>query len=280
MKNILKELLILTIIIIYLIYSLTFNYYFQNQVIYSFNIWLLRIVPALFPTFIICDLLINSNIPYYINKYFHINIVYLISIISGSPTNSYVLSKYNTDITKHLSITKYSSLIFTFSYLSLIFNKQLAIILIIGNILANIILYFIIRPSKLPTPYHQNFNFISIILSSISKNMSTLINILGTIILFNTLPLNMITNPYLKSLSLSFLEITSSFNNLSLVNIAYHYKLLFGIITVSTCGLCIETQIRSITLNSKVNYSQYFIYRLVHLILHLVIIYIIILFVL
>ena len=77
MKNILKETLLLTIILTYLLYSLTNNEYITIKTIYSLNIWTHKILPTLFPTFIITDLLYNSNIPYYLDKYFHLNYIYL-----------------------------------------------------------------------------------------------------------------------------------------------------------------------------------------------------------
>ena len=115
MKNILKEIVLFTIILLLFIYSLTNNTLITEKIIYSTNIWLTKIVPTLFPTFIIVDLISNSKIPYYISKYLHINYIYILSIISGSPSNAYLLSNYNNqDLTKLLATTKYTSFIFMF----------------------------------------------------------------------------------------------------------------------------------------------------------------------
>lgn len=269
MKNILKEVLLFTIIALYLIYCLTYNTYIKEQVIYSINIWITKIIPSLFPTFIIIDLIYNSNIPYYINKYFHINFLYIISIISGSPSNAYILNKSNTNITKHLSVTKYTSLIFTYTYLKLIFNQKLALILIATNIISNIILILIIKPSNNIVIPEDKVSIFTCIIKSITKNLNTLITILGTIIFFNTLPINLIKNVYLKTFILSILEITTSLNNLSIINLPLNIKLLFTIISVSTCGLCIEAQIKSIINDTNINYTKYLFYRLLHLIFFL-----------
>ncbi len=269
MKNILKEVLLFTIIALYLIYCLTYNTYIKEQVIYSINIWITKIIPSLFPTFIIIDLIYNSNIPYYINKYFHINFLYIISIISGSPSNAYILNKSNTNITKHLSVTKYTSLIFTYTYLKLIFNQKLALILIATNIISNIILILIIKPSNNIVIPEDKVSIFTCIIKSITKNLNTLITILGTIIFFNTLPINLIHNVYLKTFILSILEITTSLNNLSIITLPLNIKLLFTIISVSTCGLCIEAQIKSIINDTNINYTKYLFYRLLHLIFFL-----------
>lgn len=269
MRNKLKELLMFTLIIIYFIYSIKYNSYISKQVLYSVNIWLTKIIPSLFPTFIIVDLIYNSKIPYYLEKYLHINFIYIITIISGSPSNAYILNKYNQDITKYLSTTKYTSPIFTYTYLKLIFNHNTALLLIFLNILSNIILTIIIKPKKIEFLVANNKPILNTIIDSISKNINTLITILGTIIFFNTLPINKINNPYLKSFILSILEITTSLNNLSTIKIPTNIKLLFTIISLSTCGLCIETQIKSIINDTYLNYNKYLYYRLIHLIIYL-----------
>lgn len=270
MKNIIKEILLFTTIILYLVYCLNYNSYIKEQVIYSINIWITKIIPSLFPTFIIIDLIYNSNIPYYINKYLHINFIYIISIISGSPSNAYILKKSNSDITKQLSVTKYTSLIFTFSYLKAIFNRKTAIILIILNILSNFILILIIKPKNAIENNIKHNPIFTTIINSITKNINTLITILGTIIFFNTLPINLIENIYLKTALLSILEITTSLNNLSTIALPLNIKLLFTIISISTCGLCIESQIKSIINDTYLNYNKYLYYRLIHLIIYLI----------
>ena len=269
MKNIIKEIILFTIIILYLIYCLTFNSYIKEQVIYSINIWITKIIPSLFPTFIIIDLIYNSNIPYYISKYLHINCLYILSIISGSPSNAYILKKTNADITKQLSVTKYTSLIFTYNYLKSIFNGNTAILLILLNILSNIILILIIKPKNTIESTNKKANIFTTIINSITKNISSLITILGTIIFFNTLPINLITNTYIKTSILSILEITTSLNNLNTINIPLNIKLLFTVISLSTCGLCIESQIKSIINDTSINYNKYIKYRLIHLIIYL-----------
>ena len=266
MKNILKEFLFLSILIIYFFYSILNNDYVMNQTLYAIDIWTKKIIPSLFPTFIIVDLIYKSNIPYYISKYLHINYIYIISIISGSPTNAYILNKYDGDITKLLAVSKYTSPIFTYSFLKLIFNKKIAIIIMICNILANFILIILIKPPKIKFTKQKN-NLLNVFINSMTKNINTLITILGTIIFFNTLPINSINNIYIKTSILSVLEITTALNNLVLVNIPLNIKLLFVVIALSTCGFCIECQIKSIISDTHINYSKYLLYRLYHLII-------------
>jgi len=276
MKNKFKNIIMFTIIFIYFIYCITNNTYITKQTIYSFNLWLTKIIPSLFPTFIIVDLIYNSNLPYYINKYLNINYIYILSIISGSPSNAYILSKYKQDITKLLSVTKYTSPIFTYTYLKAIFNHKIALLLIFTNILSNIIITLIIRPKNIEINYYNKINITNTIITSIKNNISTLITILGTIIFFNTLPIQTINNPLIKTSLLSILEITSSFENLLITNLPLNIKILFTIISISTCGLCIETQIKSIVNDTYINNKQYYITRLFHLVIYLMLNYILI----
>lgn len=265
MKNILKEFLLFTITFLYFLYIFNNNTYITQNIIETFNLWLTKIVPSLFPTFIIIDLIKYSNIPYYLSKYFHIDYIYIFSIISGSPSNAYLL-KNEKNISKQLATTKYPSFLFTYNFLKKIFNKNIAIIIIISNILSHIILiYFIKPPKKNYSP--QNNNLFNILLKSIKTSLETLITILGTIIFFNTLPVSKIKNIYLKSFILSFLEITTSFNNLMQTSLPLNIKIFMSIITISTCGLCIECQIKSIINDTSLNFSTYLKYCLYNFII-------------
>ena len=268
MKNNIKEVLLFTILVISFIFVINYNNYINKQVIYSVTIWINKILPTLFPTFIIVDILINSKIPYYISKYTHINYIYVLSILSGSPTNAYLLNKYDTDITKILSVNIYTSPIFIYTFLKMIFNNYLALLLIILNIISNIILCIIINPVKLVYNNKQKPS-IEVLLNSIKSNMSILINIIKKIIFFNIIYNNIIENIYIKSLILSIMEITSSLNNLLIIDIPLNIKLLFSIISISTCGLCIQTQIKSTLTDTKLCYKKFLKYRLCHLIIYL-----------
>lgn len=274
MKNIIKETITFTIITLYLFYSIKYNSYIVLKVSNTIEIWINKIIPTLFPTLIIIDLIYNTKIPLYIEKYLHINSLYILSIISGSPTNAYILTNYNEDITKHLSVTKYTSPIFTYTFLKTIFNAKIALILMSLNILSNIILIILIKPKKLKYKY-QPKETSTLITNSIKKTTNTLITILGTLIFFNTLPTNLIKNKYLKTLILSITEITTSLHNLSTTTLKINYKILFTIISISTCGLCIETQIKSIISDTQINYNKYINYRLYHLLIYLILIIVI-----
>ena len=269
MKNTLKELLLFTLLLISYIYIITNIKFITKETINILKISIKNIIPILFPTLILSNILYSSKIPYYINKYLHINPIYILSIITGSPTNASILKNYK-NTTQILSLTNYPSLIFIYNYLIKIFNQKIAILLILLNILSNIIIFLIIKPNKLT---YENTNKISLT-KSITSSTNTIINIIGSCLFYAILPTNLIKNNYLKALLLSITEITSSLNNLTIINLPTNIKLLFTIITISTTGLCIQTQILSIIKN--INIKEYIKNRLLHLVIYLTLTFIII----
>lgn len=270
MKNTLNTFIFFTLLLLSYIYILTNINYITKQTINTLIILINNVIPILLPTLILSNLLINSNLPYLINKYFHINPIYILSIITGSPTNASILSNYN-NITKLLSLTNYPSLLFIYNYLTKIYNNKLSILLILLNILSNIIIYYIIKPNKLTFTYNKQ-PFVTSLTNSIKQTTNTLLIIITSTILYSILPTSLIQNKYLKTLLLSITEISSSLHNLTNTNIPLNIKLLFTCITISTTGLCIQTQILSITNN--INIKEYIKNRLLHLVIYLILTYI------
>ena len=270
MKNTLKAISFFTFLTLSYIYIITNINYITNQTITILKLTINNILPILLPTLILSNLLINSNLPYIINKYLHINPIYILSIITGSPTNAHILSNYN-NITKILSLTNYPSLIFIYTYLNKIYNTKLSIILITLNTLSNLIIYIIIKPNKINFNYAKQ-NPITSLTNSIKQTTNTLLIIITSTIFYSILPTSLIKNKYLKTILLSITEITSSLHNLSTINIPLNLKLLFTCITISTTGLCIQTQILSITHN--INTKEYIKNRLLHLVIYLILTYI------
>ena len=270
MKNTLNTFIFFTLLLLSYIYILTNINYITKQTINTLIILVNNVIPILLPTLILSNLLINSNLPYLINKYLNINPIYILSIITGSPTNASILSNYN-NITKLLSLTNYPSLLFIYNYLTKIYNNKLSILLILLNILSNIIIYYIIKPNKLTFTYNKQ-PFITSLTNSIKQTTNTLLIIITSTILYSILPTSLIQNKYLKTLLLSISEISSSLHNLTNTNIPLNIKLLFTCITISTTGLCIQTQILSITNN--INIKEYIKNRLLHLVIYLILTYI------
>lgn len=229
-------------------------------------IWFKNIVPNLLPMFIISSLIVSSNLINNISNLlgkpfeylFNINksgvYVYLLSLISGSPSNA----KYIKDLLDNNLITKDEQdklLSFTMNYnpililtlLSLYLPKKIAYKTLIIIIISNFITGIIIRNNNKSINnniLHIKKTNISII---IKDTIDTLLMILGTLIFFNLiinlLPINI---PILKNILNGILEITTSLSNLRHINISLKLKTLLTIIYLSFSGLSIHTQIKSI----------------------------------
>ena len=96
--------------------------------------------------------------------------------------------------------------------------------------------------------------------------MSTLLLILGTIIFYLLLfyiasNLLSLTNLF-KTLLAGFLEITNGLNNLLNLNISLNIKETIAVLIISFGGLSINTQVKAILEDTKINFSYFFKGRL------------------
>jgi len=229
-------------------------------------IWFKNIVPNLLPMFIISSLIVSSNLIINIcnilgrpfQYIFNINkygvYVYILSLISGSPSNA----KYIKDLLDNNLINKDEQdklLTFTMNYnpiliislLSLYLPLKISYKILITIILANFITGIIMRSKKdcfNNNTIHVKKTNISII---IKDTLDTLLMILGTLIFFNLIinliPINI---PILKNILNGILEITTSLSSLQYINISLNIKILLTLIYLSFGGLSIHTQIKSI----------------------------------
>lgn len=229
-------------------------------------IWFKNIVPNLLPMFIISSLIVSSNLIINIcnilgrpfQYIFNINkygvYVYILSLISGSPSNA----KYIKDLRDNNLINKDEQdklLTFTMNYnpiliislLSLYLPLNISYKILITIILANFITGIIMRNKKdcfNNNTIHVKKTNISII---IKDTLDTLLMILGTLIFFNLI-INLIPIyiPIIKNILNGILEITTSLSSLQYINISLNIKILLTLIYLSFGGLSIHTQIKSI----------------------------------
>lgn len=237
------------------------------------NIWIYKLFPLLFPTFIISDLLLSSDLPIYITskfgklyrKIFKNNkyglYIFLISMIAGTPANSksILLLKDNKvlndkEINKMLS----SSILFNPLLIISLGGIKLFIILLISNLITGIIFRNIsidISDNEYNTLDKFNIN------ESINKNINLIFNILGTVVLYsiiiNIIPLN---NVYFGFILNSLLELSNALNYVSLF---FENNLTYLAIVFSMGGLSILTQIKSILKDTFINYKLIILSRLV-----------------
>ena len=260
-------------------------------IINATNLFLRKVFVSLFPMFIINDILISLNIPFYFylifNKLF-LKVfktsglgayVFIMSLISGTPSNAYILkelvteNKLSCEEANHfLMFTYFSNPLFLTMMLKNIFDFKTTLKIILIHYISNIIIG-IIKRGKAPRITNQSIPIESkksgsILIKSINKSINTLLMILGTVTFYMLLTY-MITYPFkdnifLKIIFSGFLEITNGLNNLSSLNICSKIKEIIAIAIISFGGLSIHTQIKSILEDTKINYKYFLKGRIFH----------------
>lgn len=267
-------------------------------IINALNLFFKKVFTSLFPMFIINDILISLNIPYYFyiifNKLF-LKVfntsglgayVFIMSLISGSPSNAYILKELvnNKNISieeanHFLMFTFFSNPLFLTVMLSNIFSINTTIKIILIHYISNIIIGLLVR-KKAPKITNNNLKKESkkgnLLIKSISKSINTLLMILGTITFYMLLTY-IISFPFknnilLKTISSGFLEITNGLNNLSNLNIYFKIKEIITISIISFGGLSIHTQIKSILEDTNINYFFFLKGRILHVIISVILI--------
>jgi sporulation integral membrane protein YlbJ len=190
---------------------------------FSINIWKNNIFPALFPFFVLSEILINYGFVEFVSELFkplmqklfkikgETAFIFMMSIISGFPSSAkYTKELYKNGLineyeaSKILTFTHFSNPLFILGTVSLLFlnNKEAGLLILIAHYSTNIILGLIFRnyyPSTnvnnkvslktAITNMHNHrlnnpLNFGQIITSSIKNTINTLMIILGTITTF------------------------------------------------------------------------------------------------
>ena len=282
-----------------IIFIFTNNKEVAEVILNATNLFLKKVFVSLFPMFIINDILIHINIPYYFYqifnrlflKIFHTSglgaYVFIMSLISGTPSNAYILKelvndhKLSTEEANHfLTFTYFSNPFFLTMMLTSIFTPKTTLKIIFIHYLSNIIIGILLR-KKAPKITTQTFKpeskkNRSILINSINKSISTLLMILGTVT-FYMIVTYIITFPFkenilLKTLTSGFLEITNGLNNLIHLNIYTKIKEIIAIAIISFGGLSIHTQIKAILEDTKINYQYFLKGRILHTLIGIILI--------
>lgn len=257
MKNLYKQLLLLTFFVSIFVYSINYSTYISDRTVISFNIWLKNIVPSLYISFLLSDVIFKSNIPYYLYKYFKIDSLFWLSVFFGSPTNAYICKDKVNDY-KNVATTKFVSLLFCFNFLKVILGIKYTLIVIISNVTVSYLIRKIFRVNTIPFEYNDSYNLIDIIVESTSNSIYILLKVLGVFIFYNILPLFLINNKYIVSILYSFLEITNSLIYISSNTFDFKFKLFISVFSISFGGLSIDWQIKSVLKDTKIVSYKYY----------------------
>lgn len=285
-----------------IIFIFTNNKDVAEVIINATNLFLRKVFVSLFPMFIINDILINLNIPYYFylvfNKLF-LKVfktsglgayVFIMSLISGTPSNAYILKELveerslsYEEASHFLMFTYFSNPLFLTIMLGSIFDSKTTLKIILIHYISNILIG-ILKRGKAPKITHQNFQLETrkrngILIKSINKSISTLLMILGTVTFYMLLTY-IITYPFqnnilLKTCFSGLLEITNGLNNLINLNIYSKIKEIIAIAIISFGGLSIHTQIKAILEDTQIKYKYFLKGRLLHTMISILLIIII-----
>lgn len=282
-----KRINIIFIILIYLFIYLIFkeNTSLSNITFLSFKMYILKVFPFLFIMMILNNLLLKCNFPYYFNKIFKSDKLYIFinSILSGSPINAILIKNYleNNNITeedasKIICFTSFNNPLFLYNYLTLILKDFNNVLRVMGIIyFTNIVIYLYFRKRiKIKTLVkYQNYNLRKELFNIISESTFNMIKIMGIIIFFKiTLDLLMTKNNIIISLLKGLVEVTSGLNSLTNLSTSAKIKEIISYIIISFMGLSIHMQISTILENYNINYKYFYLSRFFVIILGIILI--------
>ena len=287
--------IIAMLILIILILVLLNKSLVSESILSSLYIWYNTLIPAMFPMILLSDILITYNsvdmfpkiIIKSISKLFNISnnavIIFILSLISGFPTNGIMISKGIDNKTiakeegKHLLLfCNFANPLFILETVGVFYlkNTTYAIIILTSHILSNIIIGIIFRKNNHPKDNYiietsKSQSFGDVLANSIYKSIKSLLLIAGTVTLFLMLT-TLIThifnlNNYLTLLIKSILEMTMALSYLANLNISDVLKVVLSSMIISFSGLSIHLQVISSLENIK--YKNYLLGRIISSIL-------------
>lgn len=265
----------------------------SNIVITTFNkalnICLYSLMPTMFLSILISQILINLHFEKYIHKFiinffkyiFNINdsdvIIFLLSIISGYPNNSKMLIN-NNNLNNIIQYTNFVNPIFLIVTVGSIYlkNIKLAFIILLSQYISNIIIGIMLRnKNKINNVIknNDNNNFLDIYYSSLKSTIFSLAVIFSNILFFsiiNALVTNIINiNPLVNSILTGLIEFSNGIFLVSKLNIDIFYKGLIILCIIVFSSFSMHMQIKSI--NEKIKYIKFLSYRIFNVFISIII---------
>ena len=308
MKTKYKNIIIIICSLFFLVNLIIYRNLVFDTVGFSLNIWITSLLPALFPFFIVSDILINYDVIKYFPKVIRNSIKYLfnvsdnglviilLSMLSGFPSNArniknmYLGKKITKEEGEHLLyFTHFSNPMFILGTIPLILNSnKISKYILISHYLANIILgiclrnYNRVNDSNTSNYKDDKHNFGLVLTTSIRKSLDSVLGILGTLTVFliiSTLLINFFNLDNTSSLLVkSILELTSGLKELGSYNLLDKYLLIISSCILSFGGLSVHMQVINELVDTDISYKNYFIGRILQVVLSLGISYLISLF--
>lgn len=303
-----------TINIVMICLLLTIIYFMitaSNKVIesvnFSISIWKDNLFPTLFPFFVVSSLLLNYGfvdilgnlLSKPMNKLFHLpgccGFVLAISLVSGFPSGA----KYTKDLVENnlitikqaeqlLTFTHYSNPLFILGMIGsiLLNNQKLAYLIMIAHIVSGLLVGIIFREKN----YYSCENmqkksnktsktFGQLLTDSIMSSLNTMFLLLGIVTIFliiSTIIKNIVSLPPILSTIVSgILEMTQGVKLASLMQTSELIKIIIITGIISFGGLSVHMQVLGIISEQKIRYKYFFLARIIHSILAMLLVSII-----
>lgn len=284
------------IIIIYIFIILELLILFNsNIIIKSVNssslMFIKKIFPSLFPTMVIGNILIKSNvyliipkkIKAFLFKKFNFSNstmeLFIISLITGSPSSAMYINNYlNSGLINKkeaealLCSTHFINPLFIVAGVGVgVFNNvKIGFVLFIMLFISTLIKIYLnknnFKNSKKKIINIKNTNLITNITSSIKESINALLLIFGIVVIFNilvSLVSHILDLSELASCVINgLLEMTGGIIKLSNLNVNIYIKIFLAFYFLNFGGLCIQMQSMSMIDNKKIRYLKYLIFRL------------------
>ena len=276
---------ILLILLLFLFFLITRNKDVLESVSFSISIWKDNLFPTLFPFFVISSLLIQFGLVDIISNIFKFNgsYVLIISLFSGFPSgaiNIVNLLKNNkisvSEANYLITFTHYSNPIFIINFIGNILGRNIAYIILISHIISGLLIGIIFNPrdkksNKINNTSTYNIPFGRALNIAIKDSLNNIFMLLGIITIF--LIFSKIINIYLNLpdildvLISGILEMTQGINKLLYLDISLYYKTILTTLFISFSGISVHMQVLSIISDTKIKYKHFFIARIIHSIL-------------
>lgn len=267
---------IISILLIFLeIFLITYSKEITKEFILTIKIFIYNLMPVLFFQLTITELLKNIDIdriiPKSIENIFNITkkeaFIILLSMLSGYPNNIKLLKEKDNEYLNYVS--NYVNPIFILTVVSKIYikNIKIGIIILISHILSNIILLYILRNKYNKEDYKNsnNLNLSYTLNNTVNTLKIILTNLLFISILITLLKIILPFNNIIKALLIGLTEFSRGIYEISLLNISIYLKGLLITIIITFQSISIHFQI--ISINSKIKYIKFLLYRLLNVLI-------------
>ena len=267
--------LITTIIIVLTLFN--FNI-ITDSINLSFNVCINNLLPSLIPFLLISNIIVKRNL--LVTNTFSTT---LLCIISGSPSNAKYISNYINyniislkDAQKLINYLQYTNPIYILNVIGLLTlnNKKYGLIILVSNIISSLILKAYYGKIEYNNYKISNETLFNTITNSIKDTINTVLYIIGIITCFFIITsyIDIIFNINKNYRFIyGIIEITQGINYLKDSNINVYLKTIISSFLISFGGLSIHLQVFGILDNKKIRYKSYFLNRIIHSLISIVI---------